>query len=119
MSLHRQSREPPFLRLGNIANSRVGLEQRLRRFEDALGRLDSSPGVGRRIAEIGLDMTRFPSAAHLASWAGMCPSNNESAGKRKSGKTRKGNAGFVLPSSKQRTLPAELGTYTSAPTTTG
>jgi transposase len=73
------------------------VEQRLRPFEDALNRLDSIPGVGRRtaetiVAEIGLDMTRFPTAAHLASWAGMCPGNNESAGKRKSGKTRKGDA---------------------------
>jgi transposase len=65
-------------------------------FVDALDRLDTIPGVGRRsaqilIAEIGLDMRRFPSAAHLASWAGMCPGNNESAGKRKTGKTRKGD----------------------------
>jgi transposase len=72
------------------------VEQRLRPFEDTLKRLDSIPGVGRRtaetiIAEIGVDMTRFPTAGHLASWAGMCPGNNESAGKRKSGKTRKGN----------------------------
>jgi transposase len=73
------------------------VEERLRPFQDALDRLDTIPGVGRRIAEIlvaeiGLDMTRFPTAAHLASWAGMCPGNNESAGKRKSGKTRKGDA---------------------------
>jgi hypothetical protein len=43
------------------------------------------------ISEIGTDMSRFPSANHLASWAGLCPGNNESAGKRKSGKTRKGD----------------------------
>jgi transposase len=54
------------------------------------------PGVQRRtaetiIAETGGDMTRFPTAAHLASWAGMCPGNDESAGKRRSGKTRKGS----------------------------
>ncbi|HEX2262938.1 MAG TPA: IS110 family transposase [Pseudonocardiaceae bacterium] len=77
---------------------RVGAEigERLRPFEEAISRLDTIPGVGRRVAEvllteIGTDMTRFPSAAHLASWAGMCPGNNESAGKRKSGRTRKGS----------------------------
>lgn len=58
--------------------------------------LDGIPGIDRRtaevvISEIGLDMGRFPSDRHLASWAGLCPGNNESAGKRKSGKTRKGN----------------------------
>jgi len=58
--------------------------------------LDTIPGVNRRtaevlIAETGGDMRRFPSAAHLASWAGMCPGNNESAGKHRSGATRKGS----------------------------
>ena len=43
------------------------------------------------MAERGTDMSRFPAAAQLASWAGMCPGNNESAGKRRSGRTRKGS----------------------------
>lgn len=58
--------------------------------------LQTIPGVGRitaevLVAEMGVDMTRFPSASHFASWAGLCPGNHESAGKRKSGRTRKGN----------------------------
>jgi transposase len=65
-------------------------------FETARDRLDTITGVGKRaaeciIAEIGVDMTRFPTAAHLASWAGMCPGNNITGGKRKSGTTTKGD----------------------------
>ena len=66
-------------------------------FAEAATRLLSIPGIGKRIAEvivaeIGVDMTRFPTAAHLASWAGLCPGNHESAGKRRSGRARKGDA---------------------------
>ena len=63
---------------------------------EAVQLLDTTPGVGETVAqiivaEIGVDMERFPTDHHLASWAGMCPGNNESAGKRKSGKTTKGS----------------------------
>ncbi len=72
------------------------IRDRLRPFAAAVERLDSIPGVGLRtaetlLAEVGADLSRFPSSAHLASWAGMCPGNDESAGKRRSGRTRQGN----------------------------
>lgn len=72
------------------------IEVYCRPFEEAVALLDTIPGVGREtaeiiVAEIGHDMTRFPTADHLASWAGVAPGNNESAGKRRSGRTTKGN----------------------------
>jgi len=68
-------------------------------FDELIQFMDTIPGVDRKaaegtLAEIGLDMERFPTHRHLASWTGLCPGNNESAGKRKKGKTRKGDLWF-------------------------
>src|ERR1700680_96988 len=76
------------------------LDERLREklvpYAEPIGRLMQIPGVdwvsaAAIIAEIGVDMSAFHSAAHLASWAGLCPGNHQSAGKQRTGKTRKGN----------------------------
>ena len=72
------------------------IEVYCRPFEEAVELLDTIPGVGREaaeiiVSEIGNDMSRFPTADHLAAWAGVAPGNNESAGKRRSGRTTKGN----------------------------
>jgi transposase len=73
-----------------------GIEVQLAPFAKAVELLCTIPGVQRRtaeslIAEVGTDMSRFPSERHLASWAGQCPGNDRSAGKRRSGKTRHGS----------------------------
>jgi transposase len=72
------------------------VSERLAPFVQTLQNLDTIPGIGPRtteeiLAEITLDMDRFPSAKHLASWARVCPGNNQSGGKRKSGSAGKGN----------------------------
>ncbi|MFZ0711099.1 MAG: IS110 family transposase [Terrimicrobiaceae bacterium] len=79
-----------------IAELDAYIENLLRQEQEIIDRLDDTPGINRRIAEIviaeaGTDMNRFPNQYHFASWIGLCPGQNESAGKRKSGKTRKGN----------------------------
>ena len=79
-----------------IARFDEQIEAYCRPFEEAVDLLDTIPGVARQtaeiiVSEIGTDMSRFPSANHLAAWAGVAPGNNESAGKRRSGKTRNGN----------------------------
>jgi transposase len=79
-----------------IAQLSEAIEEQIRPFAVAVELLCTIPGVAQRtaeviIAEIGTDMTVFPTAGHLASWAGQCPGNDQSAGKRRSGRTRKGS----------------------------
>jgi transposase len=79
-----------------LAELSAEVERRLAPHAEAIARLDTIPGVGQTTAEVlvselGTDMTRFPTAAHAASWAGLCPGQNESGGKRRSGRTRRGS----------------------------
>lgn len=79
-----------------IAELSVQVDEVIAPFAHKVALLDTIPGVDKRtaellIAEIGADMSVFPTHRHLASWAGICPGQNESAGKKRSGKTRKGS----------------------------
>jgi transposase len=81
---------------GMIARLDAQVEAMTIPFRPQIQALCTIPGIGERLAqvivsEIGVDMARFPTAAHLASWAGLCPGNNESAGKHGNTRTRKGN----------------------------
>jgi transposase len=79
-----------------VSRLNARIEAALAPHRTAVERLTTIPGIDVRtaeviVAEVGPDMGRFPTAAHLASWAGVCPGNNESAGKRRGGRTRKGS----------------------------
>jgi transposase len=79
-----------------IAQVQIEIERCLPPFEEAFALLQTIPGIravaaAAILAEIGVDMSRFPTAGHLASWAGLCPSNKESAGKRMTGPMNRGN----------------------------
>ena len=104
-----------------IAVLSARIEQVIAPFAKQVALLDTIPGIDRRaaeviVAEIGPDMGQFPTAAQLASWAGVCPGNNESAGKHRSGRTRKGSKwlGGCL-SEVAKAASRTKGTYLSAP----
>ena len=93
--LRRQLQHVEFLD-GQTEELSGEIEERMRPFQVAIQWIDDIPGLGQRsaevvVAEIGVDMSRFPSAKHLCSWAKICPGNHQSAGKRRSGATGKGN----------------------------
>ena len=81
---------------GSLARLEARIEEQIAPLAELVALLCTIPGVGRRtaqilIAECGTDMSAFPTVAHLASWAGICPGTNQSGGKRRSGRTRPGN----------------------------
>jgi transposase len=103
--------------IGNLSEE---IERVIAPFDREVELLSTIAGVQRRtaemlIGEIGVDMTRFGSAARLASWAGMCPGNNESGGKHRSGKTRKGSKWLRSALTESaRAAARSKGTYLSA-----
>jgi transposase len=96
------------------------IQQKMQPFARQMRLLETINGVSQRtaeniLAEIGVDMSQYPGAGHLASWSGLCPGNHESASKRKSGKTSKGNR-WLRPALTEAAWAASLskGTYLSA-----
>jgi transposase len=93
--LHELMEQIKFLEAA-IARFDARIADAMAPFAEASERLQRIPGIGQRVAEvitaeIGVDMTKFPTDGNLSSWAGLCPGNNESAGKRRTGKTTKGS----------------------------
>lgn len=95
------------------------IEERMRPFEESLARLQTIPGVGRRVAEIfvaevGTNLEKFPSAGHLASWVGVCPGMKESAGKNHSGRTPHGSRWLKGALTQSANVVARTDTYLGA-----
>jgi transposase len=103
-----------------ILETHQRIEVLLRPVADIVELVMTIPGVGRRtaevlIAEVGLDMTVFPTAGHLASWAGICPGNNSSGGKRRPGRTRHGSLWLRIALTEAAQVAARgKGTYLAA-----
>jgi transposase len=104
----------------SIAETDQRVEVLLRPVADLVELVTTIPGVGRRVAEVlaaevGLDMTVFPTAGHLASWAGICPGNNSSGGKRRPGRTRHGSMWLRIALTEAAQVAARgKGTYLAA-----
>jgi transposase len=104
----------------SITETYERVEVLLRAVADIVELVMTIPGVGRRvaevlIAEVGLDMTVFPTAGHLASWAGICPGNNSSGGKRRPGPTRHGSMWLRIALTEAAQAAARTkGTYLAA-----
>src|SRR5437660_1262056 len=93
--LEKELRQVEWLE-GQVEGVEEEIERRVSGFEEAIQRLLTIPGIDRKtawtiVAEVGVDLSAFADAKHLARWAGLCPGNRESAGKRMSGRTRKAN----------------------------
>jgi transposase len=93
--LEKELRQVEWLE-GQVEGLEKEIERRVSEFEEAIQRLLTIPGIDRKtawtiVAEIGVDLSAFADAKHLASWAGLCPGNRESGGKRMSGRVRKSN----------------------------
>lgn len=104
----------------SIAETYQQVDVLLRSHSSVLGLIMTIPGVGRRVAEVivaevGLDMSVFPTAGHLASWAGICPGNNSSGGKRRAGPTRHGSVWLRIALTEAAQVAARTkGTYLAA-----
>jgi Transposase IS116/IS110/IS902 family len=114
----------PGIRGKQDGGSGRGDRGRMRPFEAEVERLDTIPGVDRvtawtLIAEMGVKMEQFPSAAHFSSWARLCPGSFERAGKRLSGKTRKGVLRFGAVSLRWARWPPTRGTIICPPSIDG
>jgi transposase len=104
----------------SIAETYQQVDVLLRSHSSVLDLIMTIPGVGRRVAEVivaevGLDMSVFPTAGHLASWAGICPGNNSSGGKRRAGPTRHGSVWLRIALTEAAQVAARTkGTYLAA-----